>query len=56
MTAKIDEKECTGCGVCADSCPENAIKISDVAKVDAKRCTGCGSCVDACPNGAISVA
>ncbi len=55
MIAKIDEKECSGCGVCVDACPEEAIKVADVAKVGQKHCVGCAACVDACPNGAISV-
>jgi Fe-S-cluster-containing hydrogenase component 2 len=56
MAAKIDEKECLGCGVCVDACPESAIKVSgEFAKVDEKLCVGCAACADACPNGAISV-
>jgi Na+-translocating ferredoxin:NAD+ oxidoreductase RNF subunit RnfB len=56
MIAKVDGKECTGCGVCVDECPGGAIRVDDIALVDAALCTGCGACVDACPSGALSMA
>jgi NAD-dependent dihydropyrimidine dehydrogenase PreA subunit len=55
MVASINERECVGCGVCIEACPEGAIKVDEVAKVNPKLCTGCAACVDECPNGAISV-
>jgi ferredoxin len=56
MIAKVDGKECSGCGICADECPAGAIRVDDIALVDAALCTGCGACVDACPSGALSMA
>ncbi len=33
MKVKIDADECTGCGLCEDSCPEVYEMDGDVAKV-----------------------
>ena len=55
MIAKVDETKCTGCGICLDVCPEEAITVDQVAKIDAADCIGCGSCVDECPTGVISL-
>ncbi len=55
MPAVIDETLCTGCGICADTCPMEAITVDDIAEVDADKCTDCGTCVDECPNEAISL-
>ncbi len=57
MTATVDSEKCTGCGLCVQVCPVEAIGLQHgVASVNAQTCTGCGACVDVCPNGAISVA
>jgi len=42
---------CLGYGECVDSCPFNAIDMSDngLPVVDEEKCTGCGNCSDACP-------
>lgn len=56
MAAQVDTEKCTGCGLCVDTCPVEAIKLDDdTAKVDEDLCTDCGTCVDECPNDAISV-
>ena len=56
MPAEVNKEKCTGCGVCVDECPVEAIKIeSDVAVVDGDTCTDCGQCVDACPCEAITL-
>lgn len=55
MAAIVDGKKCTGCGICEDACPQEAITVDGVASVDADLCTECGACVDACPNDAISL-
>ena len=57
MAAKIDSEKCTGCGVCVDVCPLEAISLNDgIAVIDEDSCTECGLCVDECPNDAISLA
>ena len=56
MAIQIDQEKCTGCGLCVDICPLEAISLeNDKAKVDKGTCTECGQCVDECPNKAISI-
>ena len=41
---------CDQCGMCADNCPEEAIRLEDDAYiVNPDTCTGCGICVEVCP-------
>jgi ferredoxin len=45
---------CLGCGLCAGSCPRQAISLpSGQAQIDQDRCNQCGVCTDVCPQGAI---
>ena len=45
---------CLGCGLCAESCPRQAISLqSGQAQIDQNRCNHCGLCLDVCPQGAI---
>jgi ferredoxin len=56
MAAKVNRLKCTGCGICVDACPLEAIELrDDKAEVDEDTCADCGACVDECPNDAISV-
>ena len=58
--AVVDEKLCTGCGNCVESCPFGAISmhkqagVLDLSQIDPLLCKGCGNCVVACPVKAIS--
>jgi heterodisulfide reductase subunit A len=55
--AAVNEELCSGCKVCADLCPYNAITFSEdgkLAEVSDVLCKGCGVCVAACPAGAIT--
>jgi uncharacterized Fe-S center protein len=46
---RIEAALCSGCGVCLEICPVEAIHFaSDHAEIDADLCTGCGQCVTAC--------
>ena len=47
-------KACTACGLCARSCPVQAIDTQTLA-ADPKRCIGCMRCVKLCPIGARKV-
>lgn len=54
---RIDEEKCTGCGLCASACHENAI-IMENGKAHLLRddfCDGFGDCLPACPAGAITI-
>ena len=60
-----DNIKCTGCGTCAKSCPQGAIKIItsvnleenkytvEEIEVDTGYCIQCGLCVEVCPYGAL---
>lgn len=49
-------KDCVHCGMCAASCPEEAVSMDDVGKIhfDFARCRGCLTCVNVCPGRALS--
>ena len=53
----IDQEACTGCGICVERCPTDAIKLNDnqEAERDESACFGCGICARFCPEGAISL-
>ncbi len=57
VRASINEHRCSGCRICNNLCPFNAILFHDdrmVSEVNPALCQGCGTCVAACPAGAIS--
>ena len=49
-----EQKQCTGCGACADACPVACISMETSEEgflfpvVDDSRCTGCGICGSVC--------
>lgn len=53
--AVVEASSCTGCGICVDDCPMEAISLDagDLASVNADTCIGCGVCSHSCPPGAI---
>jgi len=54
---KIDEKKCTGCGLCIPNCPEGALQIIDgkARLISDLFCDGLGACIGHCPEGAIII-
>jgi ferredoxin len=47
--------ECTGCGVCVDTCFVQAITVVERKAVISEDCRGCGRCVEICPYNALSL-
>lgn len=53
--ATVNERICSGCGLCVAVCAYGARELDDdrgVSKVVDILCQGCGACAAACPNGA----
>lgn len=49
-------ERCTGCGICRDNCPAEAITIVDRrARMDLSRCIRCYCCHEFCPQHAIEL-
>ena len=54
--AVISQSVCTGCGVCARSCPYRAVYHEDsVYLIEESLCEACGLCVSMCPEDAIEL-
>ena len=46
---KINRNKCTGCEVCYQWCPVDAISMPEgLAKIDEAKCIGCGECLAVC--------
>jgi heterodisulfide reductase subunit A len=57
VRATINEARCSGCRICNNLCPFNAILFHEdkmVSEVNPALCQGCGTCIAACPAGAIT--
>jgi len=57
VRAHIDAELCSGCRICNNLCPYNAIVFHEdkqVSEVVTALCHGCGTCVAACPSGVIT--
>ena len=59
--AVVDEEECTGCEVCIDRCPFEAIEMKtdeatgeQKSSINAERCKGCGLCIITCESNALT--
>jgi heterodisulfide reductase subunit A len=58
ITAAIDPALCTGCGLCANVCPFNAVAVDKEKKtawVISAMCMGCGNCAATCNQGAVTM-
>ena len=57
VRATIVAESCSGCRICNNLCPYNAIifhEEREVSEVITALCQGCGTCVAACPSSAIN--
>ena len=57
LVAEINRLRCTGCGLCVQVCPYQAINLNDqgIAEINESLCKGCGTCVASCRCGAPSL-
>lgn len=58
LELSVNEQECTGCGLCASTCPWGLIEVPKdglpyLAKAAAKLCILCGHCQAVCPTGSL---
>jgi heterodisulfide reductase subunit A len=59
--AVVDERLCTGCGTCVETCAFQAISLEkgegvlSTAQIAPLLCKGCGNCATACPSKAITL-
>jgi heterodisulfide reductase subunit A len=57
VRATVIAEKCSGCRICNNMCPFNAITFHEdrmVTEINPALCQGCGTCVAACPSGAIT--
>lgn len=57
VRASVVQENCSGCRICNNMCPYNAIIFHEdrkVSEVITALCQGCGTCVAACPSAAIT--
>ena len=54
--AAINQNYCTGCALCVEACPYQAIEIKEgIASVNTYLCKGCGTCASICRDKAITL-
>jgi len=57
MPLEVDSNLCSGCGVCEEICPVDAIRLDENGRPYLKydECWYCGSCEEECPTDALTV-
>ena len=48
----VNQDKCDGCGVCADNCPVEILRVKDgkIEMSEPEMCTNCRICVEVCPH------
>ncbi len=57
IRASVREGDCSGCRICNNICPFNAISFIEnlgISRINPALCQGCGTCISTCPAGVIS--
>lgn len=52
---QLVEEKCSKCGICAKSCPVEAIRLSSYPKINRDICIECYCCNEMCPEGAMEI-
>jgi len=55
MEIRVNEKTCTGCGLCKKACIYDAVEIIDGTAVINENCVFCGACIDVCKFDSIEI-
>lgn len=55
MKVQVDLEKCTGCGICVEICPVNAVELKKGKAMISDECVVCGQCLAQCPDNAISL-
>jgi Fe-S-cluster-containing hydrogenase component 2 len=56
MSICINTEMCSGCGLCVEVCPSQAIHLmASKAVIEPELCLVCGACLEACAIGAITL-
>ena len=54
-TVQINDKKCTYCLDCVDTCPSGALKYDKCFEHDPDECMNCEVCMDVCEVNALSI-
>jgi NAD-dependent dihydropyrimidine dehydrogenase PreA subunit len=57
VTLRLDQKKCTGCGICLLVCPHAVLSLTNgkIQIVNRDACMECGACAKNCPVEALGV-
>lgn len=53
VKARVETDKCSSCGMCAEVCQFDSVRMKDTAAISDLSCEGCGVCAHFCPEQAI---